>query len=157
MVSAAHAAELPQSWVVANAALLPALAPSVLKAATPVSEIRNPLRVAQSGVSEPIKLPAGVKGSEASKLRANLAARVRSVSRGSNALVAIDTRFVRIGDEVVIGVGEEAVSPIAGARVVLTKIGTNDLIFTIQSTETDGTTPWQTDVSVPLPASMRKH
>ena len=155
VASAAVTAEKP-SWVETNADALASIVPMALKQAKPVPELRNPLRVVESSGLPALKAGQGGKGGEAARLRVNLAPRIRSVVRGENELVAIDTRFLRIGDEVLIGEGEKGVSPVAGARVILSRIGVSELVFTIQALEPDGTTPWQTDVTVPLPSFLRK-
>jgi len=145
------------SWAVANIGILPLLSPLGLKQADPVPEFRNPMRVALMVVtSDPLKGVYKEKSSETAKLRARVIDRVKSVVRGESVLVAIDNRFYRIGDEVLFVASGKTEPPLPGTKVTLAKVGDSSLTFTVQSTDADGQTPWQTEVEVSLPSFLRR-
>ncbi|MEO6993024.1 MAG: hypothetical protein ABI273_05325, partial [Lacunisphaera sp.] len=145
------------SWAVANIGLLPLLSPMGLKQADPVPEFRNPMRVALvKAPSDPLKGVYKEKSTETSKLRARVGDRIKSVIRGESVLVAIDNRFYRIGDEILLVDAGKTEQPLPGTRVYLTKVGDSSLTFSVQSTDADGQSPWQTEVEVPLPSFLRR-
>ena len=154
----ALSAENNASWVIANAGLLNQLQPMSLKQAAPVPEIRNPLRTAAPiAIADAVRATPKDKTTDTAKIRSTVSSRLKSVVHGPTPIIAIDTRSYRVGDEILIGEAARLEPVLSGARVFLNKVAGNELILTVQSLSSEGQTPWQIDVTVPLPPFLRRH
>jgi D-alanyl-D-alanine dipeptidase len=125
--------------------------PSSLKMAVPVGFARNPLQPAIIADCRPVPTLRDEADEITPRVEMALDSRLRSVIRGAAALVVIDGRVFRVGDEVVIGSGRDKL--IHDTKTKLKNIGDDRLVFQVTGGTSDH--PIQCDVTYDLPSFLR--
>lgn len=130
----------------------PQYTPARLKTAIAVGFPRNPLQPAVIGEPRPPGFLRDSADEITPRLETAVDGKIRSVIRGAAAIVVIDGRVLRVGDELVLGNGRER--PIPGAKTKLKAIEDDRLIFHVAGGTIDK--PIQCEVSYALPSLLRK-
>lgn len=124
--------------------------PAALKGAVAIGLSRNPLQPV-AGDPRSVALIEPDADDLAPKIEAALAGRVRSVIRGVSAIVVVDGRVFRIGDEVTLGPARER--PLSDHQLKLKAIGDDRLVFQVVAHAAKS--PAIRDVVYALPAFLR--